>query len=309
LRPHGQFLNVDIAISSGLRNLISDISNASEGSATAAAKQLETFKLLIKNVNTEKYIDLYAGFGVPLPDIKIKKHRLYNSLFYEANAGVMVTIANQDDPTNPRAQTYVRKELKAGLAVFYRPKKDKTYELSLYRLTRADTAASLNSSNLAQDGEFFNLDKLNDDHTVFALDFQYSYRTKTGQLETGLREAKIKSSNGEKTLYGNDPLLFAHYQWSPTAGLIRSSFFAGIHYRGRYTIADGLYLGTQLSIDKQNVPIDLSVKVSNQFITIMPVLKLKWFNFSYSFKNPYRNPQDEVWVSSLHNIQITVPFP
>jgi hypothetical protein len=310
LSPHGQFFNIDLAISSGLRSLISDVSNTSENSSSsAAAKQLETFKLLSKNVNTEKFIDLYAGFGIPLPDIKIKKHKLYTSLFYELNAGIMVTIANQDDPTNPQAQTYVRKELKTGLSILYKPEKDKALEFSLYQLTRSDSASNLTSANLAQDGEFFNLDSLNQDHIVYALDFQYARRTKTGQFKAGVREFKLMSSSGEESLYGSDPLLFTQFQWKPTGRLIRSSLFAGIHYRGRYSVDQGIYLGTHLSVDKKTVPIDLTVKVSSQFITLMPVLKLKWFNFSYSFKNPYRNPQDEVWVSSLHNIQLTLPFP
>ena len=309
LQPHSQFFNLDLGISSGLRSLINDVSNASDSTSTAVQKQLETFKLLTKNVNTERFIDLYAGFGVPLPDIKIKKHRLYSSVFYEANAGIMLTIANQDDPTNPLAQTYVRKEFKAGLTMLYRPKKEKAFELSLYQLTRADTAANLTSANLAQDGEFFNLDSLNNDHIVYTLDFQYAYQTKTGQLKAGAREFKLMSSSGNESLYGTKPLFFFQYQWRPSGSLIRSAPFAGVHFRNRYTLADGIYIGTQLSVDKKSIPIDLTLKASNQFITIMPVLKLKWFHFSYSFKNPYRNPQDDVWVSSLHNIQITFPFP
>jgi hypothetical protein len=38
-------------------------------------------------------------------------------------------------------------------------------------------------------------------------------------------------------------------------------------------------------------------------------MKTKWFQFVYSLKTPFRNPNQKVWVSALHNVNITIPIP
>ncbi len=308
-RPYSQFLEVDLVISSGINTLINDLSNTSDSSSNSVQKQLETFQLLSKNVNTEKYIDLLVGAGIPLPDIKVKKHKFYSSLFYQLNAGVMLSINNRQDATNPVAQTYVRKEIKKGLATIYRPKKDIFYEAALYQMTRADTAVSLTAAELSSSGEFFNLDDLKRDHNFFAMDLIYNKRSSRGVLELGVRELNLKTSSDIKSLYGSTPLLHSQYTWFTEGSHILMQPFLGVHYRKWYGVRRGLYGGAHFNFKKHEVPFSLSLKISNQFLTVMPQFKTSWFHFSYTFKNPYRNPQDEVWVSTIHNLQIHFPFP
>lgn len=309
-RPYSTFFDLDLVISSGIRTLINDLSNTSESTnQTAVQKQLETLSLLSKNVNTEKYIDLLANAGIPLPDISIKGHKFYNSLFYQFNAGIMLSINNRASATNPVAQTYVRKEIKKGLASIYKPKKDLFYEFALYQLTRADTYASINSAQLSQDGEFFNLDDLTQDQNVYAVDLIYNKHSKRGAFEAGIRELKVMKDSDVESIYGMKPLLHTQYTWFDERGNILIHPFVGVHFRNRYHLQRGIYGGAHFNFAKKEVPFSLTLKASNQFVTFMPQFKASWFHFSYTFKNPYRNPQDEVWVSSLHNIQIHFPFP
>jgi hypothetical protein len=314
-RPYSEFLSIDLVLSSGIRTLVNDLSNTSESTAsTPIQKQLETLSLLSKNVNTEKTIDALLSAGVPLPDIKIKGHRFYNSLFYQFHAGIQLSINNRANATNPLAQTYVRKQIKKGLATIYRPKAqsnhhDQFYEIALYQLTRADTAVSLSSTQLASNGEFFNLDNLNRDHTFYAADLIYHRRSRTGAFELGAREVQVKSDSEEKSLYGTSPLLHTQFTWNDEGKNILMRPFVGVHYRKWYPLHRGIYGGAHFNLAKKEIPFSLTFKVSNQFLTFMPQFKTSWFHFSYTFKNPYRNPQDEVWVSSLHNIQIHIPFP
>ncbi len=314
-RPYSEFLSIDLVLSSGIRTLINDLSNTSEStSASPAQKQLETLSLLSKNVNTEKTIDALVSAGIPLPDLKIKGHHFYNSLFYQFHAGIQLSINNRASATNPVAQTYVRKQIKKGLATIYRPKaqrahQDQFWEMAFYQLTRADTAVSLSSTELASDGEFFNLDDLNRDHNFYAADLIYHRRSKTGSFELGAREVQIKSDSEEKSLYGTSPLLHTQFTWKGESKNILIRPFVGVHYRKWYALHRGLYGGAHFNLAKREIPFSLTFKVSNQFLTFMPQFKTSWFHFSYTFKNPYRNPQDEVWVTSLHNLQIHFPFP
>ena len=312
-RPYSSFLDIDLIISSGIRTLINDLSNTSEdANQTAVEKQLETLSLLSKNVNTEKYIDLLVSAGIPLPDIKIKGHKFFNSLFYQFNAGIMLSINNRANATNPVAQTYVRKEIKKGLATIYQPKNssgDLFYEFAFYQLTRADTYASLTATQLSQDGEFFNLDDLTRDQNVYAADLIYNKRSKNGALEVGVRELRVMKDSDVESIYGMKPLLHTQYTWFDEAGNVLIHPFVGVHFRNRYELQRGIYAGAHFNLAKKEVPFSLTLKASNQFVTFMPQFKTSWFHFSYTFKNPYRNPQDEVWVSSLHNIQIHIPFP
>lgn len=308
-RPFNHFLDIDLVISSGVKTLINDLSNTSNSSTTSIQKQLETFQLLSKNVNTEKYIDLLVGAGIPLPDIKVKGHKFYSSLFYQFNAGIMLSINNRLDATNPVAQVYVRKEIKKGLSTIYRPKKNLFYELSLYQMTRADTAVNRTATELSTSGEFFNLDDLSKDQNSYSLNFTYNKRSENGYLELGIRELTVMSSSDVESLYGSSPLLNAQYTWLTEGAYILTQPFIGVHYRKWYNVQRGIYGGAHFNFKKQEVPFSLTLKMSNQFLTVMPQFKTSWFHFSYTFKNPYRNPQDEVWVNSIHNLQIHFPFP
>lgn len=309
-RSHTSFLNIDLAISSGVFTLINDLSNSSDNtSSSAVQKQLEVFNLLSKNINTERFIDANIELGMPLPDIKVKSHRFYNSLFYEFNAGILLTIASGSSATNPLAQTYVRKQTKLGFSTIYKPKEDITYQASLYQLSRADTAANLDTATLAGSGEFFNLDDLKKDHSFYALDFSYQKKSARGKILFSAEELQLHSTTDQKSLYGTSPLLRAEYTWFLDGGRLLYQPFVGSHYRKWYPFHRGVYGGVHLLVKDENIPFSATIKASNQFITLMPQFKADWFHFSYTFKNPYRNPQDDIWVASLHNIQITIPFP
>ncbi|GAB4019572.1 MAG: hypothetical protein Fur0010_21650 [Bdellovibrio sp.] len=113
---YSQFFNLDIQASSGILDLIGDAKNGSSNTAqTQTQKELNMYQLLSKHVNTEKFVDVNVIAGIPLPDIKYKGNQFLNSLFYELNIGISLSVNNQDSATNPVAQSYVRKETKTGL--------------------------------------------------------------------------------------------------------------------------------------------------------------------------------------------------
>ncbi len=306
---YDHFLNIDILASSGLLDLISDLSNTSESNQTSLQKRLDTLQILGKNVNTEKTVDALIGVGIPLPTLKIFGKSFYSSLFYEFHAGVMLSINNEANATDPVAQTYVRKQSKRGFSTLFEYKKDQTYKVSLYQMLRADTQATLNSTELSGDGELFNLDELNQDESVLALDIHYRKSSQKGAWDIAIKELKLYRLNDIESDYGQTPLFNGRYTWFFKTHYFEIDPFVGMQYRKRYKIPRSFYAGFFMDFVNEQVPFNFIFKASNQFITFMPQFKTRWFHFSYTFKNPYRNPQDEVWVSSLHNIQVHFPFP
>ncbi|MCR9206441.1 MAG: hypothetical protein NXH75_17800, partial [Halobacteriovoraceae bacterium] len=200
-------------------------------------------------------------------------------------------------------------EIKKGLTTFYRPKKDWLYKFSLYQMTRADIYETLNATTLSQDGEFFDLGELSRDHNFYAADIGYTKKSSKGEFLASIEELQLMSDSEEKSLYGTSPLLKTQYTWFKKSGRVAINPFLGIHYRKWYPIHRGIYGGANFKFIQKEIPFSIILKASNQFITFMPQFKLSWFHFSYTFKSPYRNPQDEVWVATLHNLQIQFPFP
>jgi hypothetical protein len=84
----------------------------------------------------------------------------------------------------------------------------------------------------------------------------------------------------------------------------------GLHYRGRYSLGEGLYLGTKLAYQGE-LPFFLTALIDNHTFTIMPEFKVKYFQFNYSMRSPYQNPigRDEIWMSTIHTINLSFPIP
>ena len=305
---YAHFLSIDLLVSSGLKNLLGDVSNGTEGVTNPVQKQLNMFELLSKYVNSEKLVDAQVYAGMPLPDIKIKKHKFLNSLFYELNLGVMFTISNKLSATNPSAQTYVRKQTKVGLMTTYQRVKKEIWELALYQLTRSDLSASVTSSQLATDGEFFNFDDLQKNHEMYAADIRLHRLWKSSQSLFEIQELQLLSRSSHKSLYGTSPLLHYRHTWKKPGEIMHIHPFAGVHYRKWYSIDEGIYGGVHLKFKKESV-FSFTGKISPQFFTLMPQFKSRFFHFTYSFKNPHRNPQDDIWVNAMHNISLSIPFP
>lgn len=306
-RPYHQFLNIDFIISSGLKDLVGDISDGTNDSESTAQKQLNMFQLLSKYVNTEQFVDLDASFGIPLFKIKINNYKFYTSAFYHVNFGVMSTISNQESVTNPKAQTYVKKDTKIGLNLSFKRKENEAWRIALYQLARSDVYSSITSSSLATDGELFSFDNLDEEHKTYSVDLAVEKDLSKFSFLAEMRELKAISSSGDETLYGNRPLLhfrtFKNFE-SDQYNLI---VFIGAHYRRWYSLMRGIYAGFDFQYKKME-NLRFIFKMSNQFFLLNPMIEFKYFIFTYAYKSPHRNPQDDIWVPGMHNIAISIPF-
>lgn len=306
---YSQFFNLDIQASSGILDLIGDAKNGASSSAqTQTQKELNMYQLLSKYVNTEKFVDLNVIAGIPLPDIHYKGNQFLNSLFYEMNIGLSLSVNNQVSATNPVAQTYVRKETKTGIYTIWKGLGSTEHKLALYQLTRSDLASTIAYQTLATDGKFFNLDNLTDESKSMAFDWKWIKLNKKRRSELEVREVEFSKQNNIKTQYGSNPLFNAAQFWIYDFEKYQISPFLGFHFRGHYRVSRGFYGGVTY-IGNERLPIKGTFKVDNQFFAIMPSLDLTYFRFSYAFKSPYRNPQDDYWVATLHQIEFGIPFP
>lgn len=294
-------------MSSGLIDIIGDAKNGSKAT-TQTEKDLNMYQLLTKNVNTEKFVDANIIVGIPLPDVRYHQHHFLNSAFFQINLGVSLSINNQANATNPVAQTYVRKETKAGLYSIYKQGGSTENRFALYQLSRADAANEISYTTLSSDGKFFNFDSFNNEQKHIAFDWKWMKRDRNHRTELSIEELHLLKQSDAPSTYGTNPLLnAAHFV---TFDLTKSTLtpFAGFHYRGHYALSNGFYAGVTFK-GSDRLPVKATFKMDNQFMAVMPSLDMKYFRFSYSFKNPYRNPQDDFWVAAMHQIDIGFPFP
>lgn len=304
---YSQFLNIDLQASSGLLDIIGEAKNSTQAS-TQVQKELNTYQLLTKYVNTERFVDVNVIAGLPLPDIHWGQNQFLNSLFYELNLGLSLSINNQVSATNPVAQTYLRKETKTGLYTIFKPGGSTEHRIALYQLIRSDLSSEITYQALASDGKLFNLDTLNDEQKHLALDWKWIKHNPKNRTELEVLELPFYKQSSVRSRYGTNPLFNAAQFWLFDFERFKLEVFGGFHFRGHYAVSQGIYAGATYH-DHVRVPINVTFKMDNQFFALMPSLDLKWFRFSYSFKSPYRNPQDDFWVPTLHQIDIGFPFP
>ena len=303
------FFEFDLFYSKGIKTLISEVKEAMDSSTNPLIKQLNVMEVLSKNINTEKLVDINLTFGTPLPYIKIKEHHLLPGLFIDFNAGTLFSIDNRIDPTDPRANIYLKKDIKYGLNSKYKTNQNNTaFDFSIYKLLRSDFYASKTSSQIVAEDNFINLDSLTQDQKIIASDLKYLKSSGNSSYLYEIRELKLYTlSDSKESYYGTKPFLRFEFDrlFQETYGL---SFFIGEHFRHRYKFADGLYLGIRMrSLEKP--PIAFIFKIDTDFMAFIPELKTKWLIANYKLIIPHSNPQDEIWASTIHSISINIPFP
>jgi len=309
------FFDFDITSSSGLKSLIGDVKDQTqdtEGQTAAqnqTAKELNIYKLITQNANSEKYLDADVILGIPLPWFSLWGIEYRSSLFFNLNFGISFSFANREDALNPVAQTYIKKDQKMGLFVKTGDEKKERWELAVYQLTRSDSYNQLSYNDIANSRKLFSFDGLATDVVSWAADIRYTHFFERTSYLLEVQELSTSMMSGDDTIsYGHSPLLHGRFvlYYSSAGWSLRP--FVGIHYRKRYPLADGVYVGMRI-IGPENIPFHFSGKISNDFLAIMPQLKTKYFNFTYSLKLAYRNPQDDMWVPALHTIAFNFPFP
>ncbi len=302
-RPHNlSILSIKAHISSGTKSLISEMREASKN-PDPIQKNLNVLALLNRYINTERYLDADLETNVPLPYLSIKNYQFLPYAFYSFNLSGELSISNFGDVTNPRAQTYLKKESALGLASAVRHEKYQG-NFRLYQLKRSDAKALLTYSDIANDNKsLVQLDSLNVESKAYALDLSNTWTIKNTQLTAEVRELALKKDKIQ-TNYGYRPLLHAffvtdHGFWH---------YGGGMHYRRFYTLDDGMYV--EAGITRAGPPkLDLSTRVTNESINIIPELTWGFFHFRYGMRLQYSNPVDEMWVPATHFVILEFQYP
>lgn len=306
---HQSFFDLQFNISSGIKKLIGDINTSTDDSNSSSAKTSNVLAVLNRNINTERYIDIGAELALPLPYMQYGNYRFLPSLFVGINLGGSLTISNKEDGLNPKAQTYLKQEMRYGLftRMKWNDKKGESLDLALYKVETKDFLTQSTAQAIADDEKIINTDDFDKKESSYAIDLSYKRHFDDYSYLLEILDLKITQS-GEKSIYGRTPLIHGRYEWNKNFLNMAVSPFLGLHYRKRYDLSDGIYLGARFEGTKQ-YPFSFIAKVSNQFLTFTPKIAYKYFEFSYGLKTPYRNPQEDVWVSSVHSINLRVPFP
>jgi hypothetical protein len=304
------FLDLDLTISSGVKTLVGDVKNISNNSDSTAAKELAIAEILNKNINSERYVDLNTTFGVPLPTVKIKRYRLTPALFYNLNLGTLFTISNIDNVIDPSVAVYMKQESKLGLSTILTKKSDRETQvkLNLYMFKRADSSVVQTKSTLVDNTKIFDFGALKDGESSIGMDFIWK---RTNLKRTYLLEVLEVKAIPLKTVrdveYDHFPLFHAFHQWHRhNSDKFWFELFTGVHMRKRYSLFEGLYVGTWLK--SKDLPFRASLNLSKQFLTFMPEFKRSSFFFNYKLRMTYINPQDSIWVPTIHSFNLGFNF-
>lgn len=300
---YSNYFDLELNINSGTKELIGDINSSKDSSLGIAG-------VLNKNINSELFIDFNVEAAAPLPFIKIKKYRLLPNLVYNMNLGALLSFSTDDTGLVPSASVYVKKETKLGIysRLKWNNRKSESIDFFLYKMTRSDLLYSRTATQVDAEDGIFDFGELEKSEKKLTLDLRYQREFSDYKYFIELKELPIMDMSSDKdSIYGKSPLIHARYSlinkenwgiWSP---------FVGLHYRKRYSAFEGLYVGSRFNFDT-HIPVTLVTKLDTKFITIMPKLDYKYFYLNYSMRTPYRNPQEEVWVSATHSINLGVPF-
>ncbi|OUR96787.1 hypothetical protein A9Q84_10625 [Halobacteriovorax marinus] len=303
------YFDIDLNLSSGTKSIVGDIKNSSNSSSSTADKEAAILSILNKNMNSERYIDLEISTAVPLPTFSLFKYRLTPSLFYSINMGALVTISNQASVIDPSAGVYVKKDTKMGVSTIItkHPDKETQVKVNLYQLKRADVDNTLNKTQIVTDTKLFDFGALDKGETSIALDFIWKRSNSKRSWSLEMLEAKIiPMSTITDVKYDHFPLFHAYHQWHKKPETFWLEPFVGVHMRKRYSLFDGLYVGTWLQL--KELPFRSSLNISTQFITFIPEFKGESFYFNYKLRLAYINPQEDIWVPAIHSFNLGFTF-
>ncbi len=302
--PYHSYFDLEVLLSSGLKSLVGDVKDGNRSGLSSSEKQNNMLEILNKNVNTARFVDANLEIGVPLPKLNLGKFKIDSAFFYNFNVGISLSISNITSPTSPSASVYIKKETKLGLDSYWQNNPSEAYGIRYYQLTRSDLLSVTSASQLATDGELFDLDELTREQVTYNFDVYYQKAYKDFRILLEVQEFKIMNgSSTVTTRYESRPLLHAQANFENRKGKL----YIGIHQRLKYAFLRGMYLAYDYKI-KEDYPFFVLAKLSNQYLTLNPRFETKYFKLNYKVKTPLENPQDELWHSTLHALNIEMPF-
>lgn len=308
--PNTSFLDIDLFISSGLKSLIGDVKDGNRSDLSSTQKQTNMLNLLNKNINTEKILDLELGLGIPAPNFRLYGIDFDLSLFGNVNVGAMVSFLSGSSALNPQAEAYLKKDIKVGASIKLKAEKyfDGEVLANIYRLSRSDVSSSLDYTTLSSKGQIIETSDLNKEEISYQMDLGYLMNYQNGHVLYEIQELKLRESVSQKVpLYGNRPFYHIHGELDLNEEHTFKTFL-GFHSRFNYSLFNGLYAGIKTRpID--SAPFYINGKISAQFLTLFPQFKTRYFEFNYVIKLPMENPQNDLWVSTIHAFELNFPFP
>ncbi len=309
IRKYNSYASLDITLSSGLRKIVNDISDATEGDQSDAQKDLAVYKVLTQNLNTDKFIYLDVMAGAPLPYFKVGKWAFLPNLFMGINAGANLTIHNTVDALNPEAQTYLKIDKLLGIQSKIKWNSEEQLTVRGYYLMRQDLSANASYTEISDDGEIVSTDDLDKTLNTAMLDLAWDRQTSNHSFLLELKEIRLYKLSNSTTNgnYGSTPLIHGRYGRKVHSELLQMTYSAGAHLRSGYDLNDGIYALVDLDFAQQ-APFGFSAKIDRDFISFMPRANFNHFHFSYELQTAFRNPQEDIWASSIHSLAISAPF-
>lgn len=301
---NAHYLELNFTLSDGLLGLIGEVETQTQLGNTSAQKTQNILNLINQNINSERLVDTFLGVRAPLPTFKLSDLEFTPSAFYQYKLGVSFSFSNQADATDPRAQIYLKMDQKMGISTLLETSSSHQWWVSIYQLERQDFASERSAQDIAEDEKVFDLDEL--ERTQKSLELDLRFRTELYRYISytiGVDEVTLNQSSQHNSGFGKRPLWYQQFDYQ--RGDYR--LYAGHHFRQRYSIADGLYMGGLWHF-LEDLPLRFKTHLTTETLSLGGVLKTGSFMLQYVYQTPHQNPEDDIWAYSLHKLSVGFPF-
>ncbi len=306
-----QYLWLDLGISSKLTQLLGEVSNT-ESATNEASQTVQVTELLSSELNTEKYFNLDVDVNIPLIPFSYKNFKLFPSVFYEFHVGTSFSIDNNDNALVPTVSLYAANHIHYGVQTLFKTEsiRDGLFKIRLYKSSIKDLQLTKNSTQIASDDSIIDLNDFDKSESTYKMDLSFFKDKSTYSYLLEIQDLKfMESKKSEKeSYYGFTPLIHMAYQKKFVLGeYIQAKSTFGVAHRNRYDFSKSLY--TALSLDfKERYPLRIQTKLDSDFISLWAGTVFKHLHFHYGLRMPYKNPQNNLWVATIHRISLGIPF-
>ena len=312
-----QYFSLEAMGSSGLKSLINDIRGISD-LETKEEKEAQILQTLYQNMNSERYLHAHAGVMVPVLKTHTRYYQVRPAIFLEFDGGASLSVDGNSKELTPEAQTYLLGNYRYGIETHFTDQHSISdwqhhFRWRVYRHGRKDAQGRRSLDDIVESEKIIDTEEMSSSQITMATDLLYHLVTPNFEIRTGIEELDLseKTSTERRSIFGKKARSFIQYTHTETSPgkYIEIQPFAGLQYRGHYSVKHSPFLGFHSFFSDITWPLRATLYLDREMMAFMPSLDTRYFQFNYTVRLPYRNPQEhDLWMATTHSIELAIPF-
>lgn len=267
--------------------------NTRTGESLSNKQQLVESDLL-KNRGKIFYQERSLRFGIPLPFIKIKKHRFLPNLFYEKSKLISLVVSNQ-----LQSSAYLRQDSRIGLNSKYRYF-DNSFDFSLYLKSVQEGVVERGADQLAQRQTLFTFEDIQQNKKENDFSFDFTFKKIVLNNEVVFTLADFDLSSSPRSI--NNIVIYRNYLW----GVVQFSPLFDLYYRDNFKSEENIRIGLSIQYFSLTTSFKSSLYTSQFNISYAPSFLDLNLNYSLQKNN---SKIDNLEAPLLHGVSLQYRFP